>query len=210
MLGRPLFQRGRGGMSKFRLSVLIICLVFVLGCGITAESRFIPRQELSPEREKAIKQAIAANDRAALRRIGKPAAPMILERVFEIYNSKPWRQDPVWADAANLIILLSKIRDTRAVPALNYILAEVKYRVFRGDAAYALGHIGDKRAIEPLWKVFKEEKGYLAAGDRKGPDYGWGVAGNYTERMLEEIGMALERLGERPGDYPKPFHRGRF
>ncbi len=60
--------------------------------------------------------------------------------------------------------------------------------------------------IKALWTAINQEKGYIEEGDRKGPDYGWGLAGNYTEQMLREIGMALEKLGEKPGDYPKPFH----
>lgn len=193
-------------MKQAALFFLVIFVIAIIGCDVAIESSLIPGQELSPQQEKIIKQAIARNDRAKLRQIGKPAVPMILERIFEIYNSKPWRQDPIWADACNLILLLGDIRDERAVPALNHILVEVKYRTFRGSAAHALGKIHDKRSIEPLWTAFKQEKGYLEKGDRKGPDYGWGVANNYTEQMLGHIGMALEKLGEKPGDYPDPFH----
>lgn len=188
------------------LFLLAIFVITVAGCDVALKSNLIPKQELSPQQEDTIKQAIAKNDRAKLRQIGKPAVPMILERIFEIYDSKPSRQDPVWADACNLIILLGDIKDKRAVPALNHILVDVKYRTFRGNAAHALGGIRDKRSIEPLWTAFKQEKSYLEKGDRKGPDYGWGLAGNYTEQMLGSIGMALEKLGEKPGDYPNPFH----
>ena len=193
-------------MRQFLFIIIIAFMLITAGCEAPLQSDLIPKQELSSEKEKVIKEAIAANDRAKLLRIGKPATPMIIERIFEIYNSKPWRQDPIWADACNLVILLGQIKDNRAVPALNYMLVEEKYRVFRGYAAHSLGNIGDRRAIEPLWKVFREENGYLKAGDRKGPDYGWGVAGNYTCLMLEHIGIALEKFGEDPGDYPKPFY----
>lgn len=193
-------------MKQAMLFFLAIFIIAVVGCDVAVERSLIPKRELSSQQENVIRQAIAKNDRAKLRQIGKPAVPLILERIFEIYNSKPWRQDPIWADAANLVILLGDIGDERAVPALTHMLVDIKYRVFRGDAAYSLGNIGDKRSIEPLWTAFKQEKSYLEKGDRKGPDYGWGVAGNYTEQMLGHIGMALEKLGEKPGDYPNPFH----
>lgn len=192
-------------MKKTVLFLLAIFVIAVVGCGVGVESKLIPKQELSPQKVDIIKEAIAKNDRSKLRQIGKPAVPLILERVFEIYNSRPSRRDPVWCDACNLILLLGEIRDNRGVPALNHIVVDVKYRTFRGDAAYALGKIRDKRSIEPLWTAFKQEKSYLEKGDRRGPDYGWGLAGNYTEQMLAHIGMALERLGEKPGDYPRMF-----
>lgn len=194
-----------------KLAVLFFLVIFVLavaGCDVNTQGNLIPKQELSPQQEKIIREAIARNDRDKLRRIGKSAVPMVLERIFEIYNSKPWRQDPVWADAANLVILLGTIGDERAVPALSHMVTDIKYRVFRNDAAYALGNIGDKRAIEPLWIAFNQEMGYWKAGDRKGPDYGWGVASNYTVRMLHYIGAALEKLGEKPGNYPRSMFNG--
>ena len=193
----------------FFLGSITFILLFasaIIGCDVSPEKGLIPKEELTARQENIIKQAIAENNRAKLLKIGKPAVPMIIERIFEIYNSKPSRQDPVWSDACNLILLLGKIKDKRAVPALDYILVNVKYRTFRGSAARALGNIGDKRSAEPLWTAFNQEKGYLEEGDRKGPDYGWGLAGNYTEQMLREIGMALEKFGEKTGDYPKPFH----
>ena len=195
-------------MKRLALFIVIALVIEVTGCEVGVERSLIPKQELSPQQEKAIKEAIAKNDRDSLRRIGKPAAPMILERIFEVYNSKPWRQDPIWADAANLVLLLGDIRDERSVPALNHILLNLKYRIFRGDAAYALGKIRDKRSIEPLRKAFNQEMGYYKSGDRKGPDYGWGVAGNYTVHMLRYIGTALESLGEKPGNYPRTMFDG--
>lgn len=187
------------------LLFIISSLLITAGCQADPTKNLIPQQELTSKQESIIKEAISKNNRSRLLKIGKPAVPMIIERVFEIYKSRPSRQDPAWADAANLILLLGKIKDKRAVPALDFMVENIKYRVFRGVAAHSLGNIGDKRAIEPLWTAFNQEKGYLKEGNRKGPDYGWGLAGNYTEQMLEELGMALEKLGEDPGDYPKPF-----
>ncbi len=186
------------------------CILIVSGCDMATEQMVVPSQDLTLQQEKIIANALTRNDRDALRRIGSPAVPMILERIFEIYRSKPWRQDPVWADASNLVLLLGDIKDKRAVPALNMMVTNVKYRIFRGYAARALGSIRDARSIGPLWQAFREEKGYLEQGDRKGPDYGWGLAGNYTEMTLEHLGMALEKFGEHPGEYPKPFYGNRF
>jgi hypothetical protein len=193
-------------MKSACLLLIITALLITAGCEADPAKNLIPQQDLSTKQESIIKEAILKNDRSKLLKIGDPAVPMIIERVFEIYKSKPSRQNPVWADAANLILLLGKIKDKRAVPALDFMVENVKYRIFRGKAAHALGNIGDKRAIEPLWTAFNQEKGYLKEGHRKGPDYGWGLAGKYTEQMLEELGMALEKLGEDPGDYPKPFY----
>ena len=188
--------------------LIALSIAAFAGCDISVERSLIPTEELGDQQEQAIREAIAKNDRDTLRRIGKPAAPMILERVFEIYNSRPRRQDPIWADAANLVLLLGDIKDKRSVPALNHLITNLKYRVFRGNAAYALGKIRDKRSVEPLWMAFNQEMDYYKKGDRKGPDYGWGVAGNYTVQMLRYIGTALERLGENPGDYPRTMFDG--
>lgn len=195
-------------VARYNLIIIVAILCFVIGCG-QREVDLIPRQRLSPAEENNIRQAIGEVNFAKLKQIGNKAVPMIIERIFEIYNSKPHRQDPVWCDACNLILLLGKIGDERAVPALEYLLVEKRYRTFRGEAAHSLAMIGDKSAVGSLWRVFKEEKGYLKQGDRRGPDMGWGLAGNYTSLVLEEIGLALQKLGEEVEDFPRPFYGSR-
>ena len=202
-------EKRKGVFLKLRIIAIFLLVFFTGSCSFEQSSTLIPKQELSPQQEEEIKQAIKQTDHSKLRRIGKPAVPLILERIFEIANDAKLSRDvAVSSDACNFIIDIGHIKDKRALPALEYLLKNTKYRTFRPSLAYALGMIGDKRAIEALMEVYKQEKGYLAKGDTKGPDYGWGLASDYTYHVLVASATALEKLGKKV-DIP-PDERARF
>lgn len=188
--------------GKFRYFAIAVLVVLSAGCG-KGKPDLIPTQRLDPGREEEITGAIREVNHAKLREIGKPAVPLILQRVLEIADSKSLSKDVrVSSDACNLIADLAHIGDRRATPALKHLLADKKYRTFRPTVAAAMGMMGDASAVDVLWKVFEEEKGYLAQGRKKGPDMGWGLAGNFTYQVLLEVGVALRRLGETVDDIP--------
>lgn len=176
-------------------------VVLLIGC--SQGTNLIPKSILAPDTKKEITDLIKAKDYAKLQDIGAPAVSLILKRIFEIANNRSLSRDVVIsAEAGNYIIILGKIADQEAVPALNFLLKSKKYRVFRTYVASTLKQIGDKEAISALWQVFEEEKGYLAEGDRKGPDLGWDLPKNFTYKVLLEVGIALTRLGEEVGEIP--------
>ncbi len=83
------------------------------------------------------------------------------------------------------------------MPALIHMLKqERKFRSETGCIANALGRIGDRRAIDSLKEVLEKELGYLKSGDCEGPDYGWGLAADFTCQCIGTIGGALYSLGE--------------
>lgn len=188
---------------KCKWVILIALVVFMVGCSLPGPTNLIPKQDLDPRLEKEITQAIKEVNHNKLRKFGKPATPLILERVFEIGDDRSLSRDVrVSADGCNLIIDLRYINDKRAIPALIYLLEKKKYRTFRPTVAWVLGRIGDEKAVVALWKVFEEEKGYLDKGDAEGPDMGWGLASDYTYQVLLEVGMSLRRLGEDVKEIP--------
>ena len=203
---------GNNGNMNRRVFCFWPALVLAaLGCGCgdrSPENGLIPDQEIEADLEAEIIQALQGfqpGDRRRLEEIGSPAVPLIIARIFEIHRQQPGRQDPVWADTSNLTVLLGDIGDPRAQPALQYLVSEVRYRNNRRYAAHALVQLNDPAAIPALRRAFDEERGYWRAGDQRGPDFGWGVAGNYTAQMLEVLGDALVHFGEDPGDYPTPW-----
>jgi len=181
---------------RLQKSMLLVAVVimFTAGCDALAKARFIPKEKLTPQMEDSIAKAIQNEDHSRLRSYGKKAVPMLLETVLK---------NPASFDAGNFILDIGKSRDTRAVPALLHILSQIKYRISHKAVAMALADIQDKSAIGPLQKAFEREKGYIAAGKLKGPDYGWGLANDYAAQVARQHGLALQRLGVRVGDVPQ-------
>jgi len=181
--------------------VFIFCL---MGCDALQQATLIPQQKLTSEQKEQITNAIASRNHSSLRSIGKPAVPMIIKAILDIANDpNKSRSVTVSSDACNFIHDLGAIRDPRALPALSSILKDVKKRTFHPSVALALGQIGDKKAVEALRISFEREKGFIAKGDGKGPDYGWGLASDFAYQVAQNAGTALRRLGEATGEIPK-------
>jgi len=183
------------------MMVVVLCM---LGCDAVGQSALIPKQELSSQQKESITHAIDTRNHSALCSFGKAAVPMIIKAVLDIAND-PQKSRSVTAssDACNFIRDLGTIRDPRSVPALNHLLKDVKKRTFHPSVADALGRIGDKSAVEALKVSFEREKKYIADGDGKGPDYGWGLANDFAYQVAQSAGTALRSLGEATGDIPK-------
>ncbi len=185
--------------------VLWIFMIFCVGgCDAIQQAGLIPSQKLTAQQKEQITQAIASRNHSSLRSIGKPAVPLIIKEILTAANNPAQSQDVrASSDACNFIYDLGAIRDPRAVPALSHILNDVQKRTSHPAVARALGQIGDKKAVGALKTAFKREKGYIAKGKRKGPDYGWGLSGDFSYQVAQNVGTALRRLGENPGEIPK-------
>jgi len=186
------------------LAPLVVIVLCSAGCDAMQQATLVPKQKLTSQEKERISNAIASRNHSTLRAIGKQAVPMIIKAVLDIANdSAKSRSVTVSSDACNFIHDLGAIRDPRAVPALSYILKDVKKRTFHPAAARALGQIGDKSAVDVLKISFEREKGYIAKGNGKGPDYGWGLANDFAYQVAQNAGTALRRLGQNPGEIPK-------
>lgn len=183
-------------------------MFFVPGCTKT-EKYPIPEKNLTPEQEEKISRMLSNKPKVPqlnkeLLDMGELAVPVILEKIFElnekISNRTGYSRNErviMSCDEGNLILALGAIRSKKAVPALIYMLKEE--RKFRNETSCignALGEIGDGFAIEPLGEVPEKELGYLKSGDYEGPDYGWGLAADFTCQCIGSIGRALYDLGE--------------
>lgn len=168
----------------------------------TSLDDIVPNNALPEERRAEIRRElldIQNSARDVVRKFGKDATPLIIERVEETYRKgSDWEYQDLYAQAENLIISLGEMGDERAEKALEMWVSEEKYRVFRDEAARALGKLGDKSAIDSLWKAWEEEKGYLLEGDDQGPwpFSGYHPSGGYVHSMLEDIAKSLHQLGE--------------
>jgi hypothetical protein len=101
--------------------------------------------------------------------------------------------------ASRLLETLGRLKDPRAIEGLAYWVTEEKWRVLRSDAAEALGHLGHKNGMAPLWEAWNQEVGYLQEGDTKGPSYqpGFHFPSGTVYSELAVIGRSLHRLGEK-------------
>jgi HEAT repeat protein len=183
-------------VSKRYVFGLILFAFFFAGCDMFQQMNLVPKQELSAQMEQRITQAIKNKDHSTLKSIGKSATPSIIKAVLDIANDE-YKSRSVTSSsfACNLIHDLGAIRDSRATPALTYLLGNVKYRTFHPSVARALAQLGDRSAVDSLKKAYEREMGYIAKGDGKGPDYGWGLAGNFSYQVASETGNALKRFG---------------
>ena len=183
----------------------ILFLLITGGCG--KRQNIVPKSNLPAAEQEEIRsllQDVDYMDKAArllfAKKYEKKGVPFMIERIMEIYKlGSDWKHQRLYAQAENLIYSLGEIKDSRALPALKLWLIDEKYRVFRDEAAYAVGELGNPEAIEFLWNVWEEEKGYLEKGDDKGPwpFAGYHPAGGYVHAMLRDIAQALFKLGEK-------------
>jgi hypothetical protein len=187
---------------------IVLFLLIVDGCGKgSKENDIVPRSSLPPEKQEKIRSALRdVNYMAKAARslfaneYGKEGVPFMIERIMEIYETGPdWEHPELYSIAGNLIFSLGEIGDARALPALKLWLIDENYRVFRSEAAYALGELGNAQATLPLWKVWEEERGYLEKGDDEGPwpFAGYHPSGCYVHGVLAEVSKALFKLGEK-------------
>ena len=195
-------------MTKALIIGIVLFLLIVGGCGKSQrEKDTIPESSLAPEKQEKIRRVLRdvsymakAARKLFAKEYGKDGVPFMIERILEIYETGPdWKHPQLYSIAGNLIFSLGEIGDERALPALKLWLTDKKYRVFRTETAYALGELGNSEAIQPLWEVWKEEKGYLEKDDDEGP---WPFAGyhpssGYVHGVLAEVGKALFKLGEK-------------
>ena len=189
--------------------MLFLVILFAPGC--TKREKYpIPEKNLTPEQEERISRILSNKSKAPqfnkeLLDMGELAVPVILEKIFELNKKISTRTGYshderviMSCDEGNLIIALGAIKSKKAVPSLIYMLKEErKFRSETRSIASALGRIGDRRAIEPLKEVLEKELEYLKSGDYEGPDYGWGLAADFTCQCIGAIGKALCDLGER-------------
>ena len=178
------------------------------GCSLSErrERDIVPRSLLPPEKQQEIRGLLADTDymRKAARyrfaeKYGGEAVPFMIEKVLETYElGSDWKNPELYAIASNLILSLGEIGDDRVYLALETWLVDKKYRVFRASAAYALGELGDKDAVDDLWRIWREERSYLDKGDNEGPwpFMGYHPSGCYVHSVLSEVGEALYKLGE--------------
>ncbi len=189
---------------RYRWAVFVALVVFMVGCGQRQED-IIPESNLPTEKQQEIRKVLQeVNYKEARyklkREYGEDAVPFMIERVIQIYKKgSDWKYPELYSVASNLILSLGEIGDRRATAALKLWLTDRKYRVFRAEAAYALGELGDSAMIEPLLKIWQEEKGYLENGDDEGPwpFAGYHPSGCYVHHVLGEIGQSLFKLDEK-------------
>jgi len=193
--------------NKLFFTGIILSLLIISSCGKRGGKTVIPPSNLPVEEQEKIRSVLRDTsymekaDRILFaKQYGKEGVPFMIERIMEIYKmGSDWKYPRLYLIADNLILSLGDIGDNRALPALKLWLTDTKYRVFRGIAAYALGKLRNPEAIEPLWKVWEEEKEYLKKGDDEGP---WPFAGHhpsgcYVHGVLEKVGQALFELNEK-------------
>ena len=193
------------GKRRLIVFMSVVSLFFLAsGCGVVAGKGVIPKSDLPAAKQEELRQALRKIDYSQARhfaqRYGKDAIPFMIERVMEIYKmGSDYNRAEEYSAATNLILSLGDKRDSAALPAFTLWVTGKKYRVFRPTAATALGALGDKEAIATLWKVWKEEKGYLMKGDDKGPwpFAGYRPSGGYVHAVLCATAEALYKLGER-------------
>jgi len=188
------------------IGVVVAGIVVLYDVGKKASSdSIIPKQALSEAKRAEIRSALQdlsdaeKSARGVVRRFGKDATPVIIERVQEIYEKgSDWEYQRLYAQAEDLIVSLGEAGDARAKDALELWVADKDYRVFRDEAAQALGKLGDRSSRQALWQAWNEEKGYLLEGDDEGPwpFAGEPPAGGYVHSMLADIGKALHELGD--------------
>lgn len=186
---------------------IIVFLLILTGCGKGQKPNIIPESNLPAGEQEKIRNVLhdmnymqKADRLLFARKYGKEGVPFMIERVMEIYKmGSDWKHQREYIIAENLILSLGEIGDTRALPALKLWLTDKKYRVFRNEAAYALGELESVEAIESLWEIWEEEKGYLENGDDEGPwpFAGYHPSGCYVHAVLSEVGKALFKLGEK-------------
>lgn len=190
------------------IALFFLAVLFVPGC-TKIEKYPVPEKNLTPEQEEKISRILSNKSKAPqlnkeLLDMGELAVPVILEKIFELNEKISDRTGRsrnervvMSCDEGNLILSLGAIRSKKAVPALIYMLKEErKFRSETSCIGSALGRIGDRLAIEPLGEVLEKELGYLKSGDYEGPDYGWGLAADFTCQCIGSIGKALYDLGE--------------
>ena len=196
-------------MVRKIIVVFFLAMLFASGC-TKIEKYPMPEKNLTPEQEEKISRMLSNKSKVPqlnkeLLDMGELAVPVILEEIFELNEKISDRTGCsrserviMSCDEGNLILALGAIRSKKAVPALIYMLKkERKFRSETNCIASALGGIGDRRAIEPLKDVLEKELGYLKSGDYEGPDYGWGLAADFTCQCIGSVGRALYDLGER-------------
>lgn len=196
-------------MVRKVIAVFCFAILFAPGC-VKRETYPMPEKNLTPEQEEKISRMLNNKSRVPqlnkeLLDMGELAVPVILQKIYEL-NKKLCNKTgyghnervTMSCDEGNLIIALGAIKSKKAVPALIYMLKEErKFRNETSCIANALSKIGDRRAIKPLKDVFERELGYLKSGDYEGPDYGWGLAADFTCQCIGAIGKALCNLGDR-------------
>lgn len=219
-------------MIKKVICIFFTAVLVIAGC--TKKEKYpIPEKNLTPEQEEKISRILSNKSKAPQRNkellgMGELAVPVILEEILELNEKITAKMEyshdervVMSCDEGNLILALGAIRSKKAVPALIHMLKEErKFRSETSCIANALGKIGDRRAIEPLKEALEKELGYLKSSDYEGPDYGWGLAADFTCQCIGAIGEALCHLGERqvvgklidavvtaPGKFPRAISR---
>ncbi len=203
--------------SKLFNTGITVLLLIMGGCSskITMKG-LIPESKASPEKAAQIRKIIgSANFQSVSQRnqytfeilpqllkMGKETTPFVIEKIVEILKAKPQKGGLMvtpYPGTSQLIYTLSKIKDSRALPILEYWTIEIKWRILRGDAAGALGTIGDPHAVGTLWNAWNQEIGYLKEGDTQGPgaQFGYHFPSGTVYSELAIIGKSLYRLGEK-------------
>ncbi|MCE1245259.1 MAG: HEAT repeat domain-containing protein [Firmicutes bacterium] len=178
-------------MSR-KLFPIFIALVFFLG--IAAGSVFaadkyakLTTDLISQDdavRTKAVKELVKA---------GKPAVPSVVKALqsLEVYTGR-----------ANAAVVLGRIGDKSAVPALIKALGD-EYTDVKVKSTEALGLLGDKKAVDPIIAAMKEGNydlkttGAVALGklgDKKAVPYLKELEKIQDENLHKAVKTALERL----------------
>lgn len=85
--------------------------------------------------------------------LGVMGAHGAAEPLEEIFSTSTFQPEPLWSAAVSL----SLIGNTEVTPRLMGVLAGAKSGVSRAAAAAALGRVGDRRALDPLLALMKDE-----------------------------------------------------
>ena len=92
----------------------------------------------------------------------RPAVADRIDKLIKILGSKP-----AYKVRLQVVLVLTRLRPRRAVPALVMALNDPKPTI-RGLAATALGKIGDIKALAGITKRLKQEQHAFARGELKG------------------------------------------
>ena len=213
-----LTQGKRKEMLKNKVFNIGIAVLLVIMAGCTAKQSMkglVPDSKAAPEREAEIRKILDSakfdtadqwNDytlkiRPQVVKMGKDATPFVIEKIIEILEAGPVQKGMTksYRGPDVLMYTLGDIKDSRALPILEYWVSEEKWRILRGNVAEALGDIGDPQAVDILWKVWNKEIGYLGKGDTRGPgaSFGYHFTSGQVYAELAIIGQSLYQLGEK-------------